>query len=137
MTHTLDASLDASLDDVIDRALSDQRIVGTVVLVARGGDLVYARAAGDADRERGLPMALETVFRLASVTKPIVAAAALAMVERGDLALDGPHGRVVVAVVGVAVHLAVGDLPQHLEVEVLVVHGVHDGRDHRAVAVGR
>ena len=52
-------TLDASLDDVIDRALSDQRIVGTVVLVARGGDLVYARAAGDADRERGLPMALE------------------------------------------------------------------------------
>ena len=48
MTLTLDASLDASLDDVIDRALSDQRIVGTVVLVARGGDLVYARAAGDA-----------------------------------------------------------------------------------------
>ena len=86
-------TLDASLDDVIDRALSDQRIVGTVVLVARGGDLVYARAAGDADRERGLPMALETVFRLASVTKPIVAAAALAMVERGDLALDAPVSR--------------------------------------------
>ena len=86
-------SLDARIDDVIDRALAERRIVGTVVLVARGGEIVYARAAGDADRERGLPMAQNTVFRLASVTKPIVAAAALAMIERGDLALDAPVSR--------------------------------------------
>ena len=88
-------TLDASLDDVIDRALSDQRIVGTVVLVARGGDLVYARAAGDADRDRGLPMALETVFRLASVTKPIVAAAAkdTDVCPDGKLLLSLPSGR--------------------------------------------
>lgn len=86
-------SLDARLDDVIDRALAERRIVGAVVLVARGGQLAYARAAGDADRERALPMALDTVFRLASVTKPIVAAAALAMAERGDLPLDAPLSR--------------------------------------------
>ena len=86
-------SLDARIDDVIDRALADQRIVGAVVLIARGGDLAYARAAGQADRERGAPMALDTNFRLASVTKPIVAATALGMVERGELALDAPVGR--------------------------------------------
>lgn len=86
-------TLDTRIDDVIDRALADERIVGTVVLVARDGELAYARAAGPADRERGVPMALDTIFRLASVTKPIVAAAALAMVERRDLALDAPVSR--------------------------------------------
>ncbi|WP_312166299.1 serine hydrolase domain-containing protein [Phenylobacterium sp.] len=84
---------DTRIDDVIDRALAEQRIVGTVVLISRGGELAYARAAGLADRERNQAMALDTVFRLASVTKPIVAAAALAMVERGQLALDAPVSR--------------------------------------------
>ncbi len=41
----------------------------------------------------------------------------------------------VVAVIGVAVYLAVDDLAQHLEGEVLVVDGLHDGGDHRPVAV--
>lgn len=86
-------SLASLVDDVVDRALADQRIVGTVVLIARGGELAYSRAAGLADRERGRAMAPDTVFRLASVTKPVVAAAALAMAERGQLALDAPVSR--------------------------------------------
>jgi CubicO group peptidase (beta-lactamase class C family) len=93
MERAMTLSLDASLDDVIDRGLADQRIVGAVVLVARGGKLAYARAAGLADRERNRPMALDTVFRLASVTKPVVAVAALAMAERGELPLDAPVSR--------------------------------------------
>lgn len=80
------------LDAVVDAALG-ARIVGCVILVSEGGRRVYARAAGQADREAGSPMREDTVFRLASVTKPIVATAALRMVEDGRIGLDDPVSR--------------------------------------------
>ena len=51
------------------------------------------------------------------------------------LMLHGPYRGIVVPVVGVAVDLAVGDLPEHLERGVLVVHCIDDGGDHGPVAV--
>ena len=80
------------LDGVIEAALGS-RIVGCVVLVRRGGREVHARAAGLADREAGRAMALDAVFRLASVTKPIVAACVLRMADLGLLRLDDPVTR--------------------------------------------
>jgi CubicO group peptidase (beta-lactamase class C family) len=76
------------VDAVIDQAVAAGRIVGTVVLVSRNGVRVHARAAGHADRESGMSTSMDTVFRLASLTKPLTAAAALALVERGWLGLD-------------------------------------------------
>ena len=81
-------SVRTDIDPVITRALSDQRIVGAVVLIARDGELVYQHSAGFADRESGTEMRVDTVFRLASVTKPIVCAAAMALIERGELSLE-------------------------------------------------
>ncbi|WP_448949797.1 serine hydrolase domain-containing protein [Labrys neptuniae] len=83
----------ARLDAVIDAALGEERIVGTVVLVAEAGEIVYRRAGGHADREAGVPVAEDTIFRLSSVTKPMVAAAALALAETGELGLDDPVTR--------------------------------------------
>jgi CubicO group peptidase (beta-lactamase class C family) len=80
------------IDAVIDAALG-QRIVGCVVIVRRGGQELYARAAGLADREAGRAMRRSAIFRLASVTKPIVAAAALRMADAGLLSLDDPVTR--------------------------------------------
>ncbi|WP_221236491.1 serine hydrolase domain-containing protein [Xanthomonas sp. 3498] len=80
----------APLDAAIDRALHERRLVGAVVLVAHRGACIYRRAAGWADREAQRPMRQETTFRLASVSKPIVATAALALVAQGRLALDAP-----------------------------------------------
>ena len=82
-----------SIDAAIDRALSEMRIVGAVVLVARDGAIVYRRAAGFADRERAIPMREHAVFRLASLTKPLVTAAALRLVELGKIALADPVTR--------------------------------------------
>jgi CubicO group peptidase (beta-lactamase class C family) len=87
-------SLQERLDDVVDRALAERRIVGAVVLVSHRGERAYERAAGLADREAGRPMALDTVFRFSSVTKPIVAASALVLAERGVLPLGAPVSRV-------------------------------------------
>lgn len=80
--------LQARLDASIDKAIRDKRIVGAVLLVARHGEVVYRRSAGYFDRESNRPMTEDTIFRLASVTKPLVAATALAQVERGLLGLD-------------------------------------------------
>ena len=82
-----------AIDAVVDEALEAGRVVGAVVLVQHHGRPVYARAAGHADREAGIPMTLDTVFRWASLTKPVVAATALALIERGRLDLDDPVTR--------------------------------------------
>ncbi|KVM89068.1 serine hydrolase domain-containing protein [Burkholderia stagnalis] len=88
-----DAALRSRLDGALERALADERMVGAVVLVARHGALRYARAVGLADREAGTPMREDALFRLASVTKPIVTAAAMRLVAAGRIGLDDPVAR--------------------------------------------
>ena len=85
--HDHGVGLKARLDHAIEAALQDKRIVGTVVLVAESGDIVYARAAGFADREAGRPMDENCIFLLSSVAKPMVTAAALRLVEDGRMSL--------------------------------------------------
>jgi CubicO group peptidase (beta-lactamase class C family) len=82
-------TLQQRLDAAIDAALGS-RIVGCVVLVNQGGKEIYARTAGLADREANRVLERNALWRLASVTKPIVATAALKMVDEGLLGLDDP-----------------------------------------------
>ena len=84
------ALVQQAIDAVIDEALGAGRVVGAVVLVQHHGEPRYARAAGHADREAGTHITLDTVFRWASLTKPVVAATALALIERDRLNLDDP-----------------------------------------------
>ncbi len=98
MTTSPDTLLDrtavaARLDAVIDQAVAESRIVGAVVMVAEHGAIAYSRAAGHADREAGTPAREDTIFRLASVTKPMVAVTALALAEDGVIAIDDPVTR--------------------------------------------
>ncbi|QNK66214.1 serine hydrolase domain-containing protein [Variovorax sp. PAMC26660] len=81
------------IDAVIDRAVADQRLVGAVVLLAHDGHIVHRRAAGVADREGGLPMREDALFRLASVSKPIVSTAVMVLAGQGRLTLDDPVTR--------------------------------------------
>ena len=75
------------VDAAIDAALVS-RIVGCTILINKDGEEVYARAAGFADREAGAPMARDSIFRLASVTKPIVATTVLRLVDLGLIGLN-------------------------------------------------
>ncbi|HWJ12032.1 MAG TPA: serine hydrolase domain-containing protein [Nocardioides sp.] len=78
------SDLPSLLDDVCD----EHGIPGAVALVARGEAVEVAstgRRAVD-----GAPMTRDTVFRIASLTKPIIAAAAMVLVDRGRLGLDDP-----------------------------------------------
>ncbi|KAA1177834.1 beta-lactamase family protein [Rhizobium tropici] len=88
--RTNDGSLAEGVDIAIDSALSDKRLVGAVVLIARDGELVYRRAAGLADRENSVAMREDAIFRLASVTKPIVTITAMRLVEQGRIGLEDP-----------------------------------------------
>ena len=82
-------SLTKRMNAAIDAALVS-RIVGCVVLVRQNGKEIYARAAGLADREAGRALNRDAIFRLASVTKTIVATAVLRMADLGLLRLDDP-----------------------------------------------
>lgn len=88
-----DARLAARLDPILARAIAQQRIVGTVVMVARQGRVVYHRAAGFADREAGRAMQEDQLFRFASLTKPLVAVTALRLADQGQLDLQAPVSR--------------------------------------------
>lgn len=83
-----DADMAGRLDAVIDRWVSSERIVGLTAIVARDGEVIYHRNAGHADREAGRPVTDDTIFRLASMTKAMTSATALALVEDGRLSLD-------------------------------------------------
>jgi CubicO group peptidase (beta-lactamase class C family) len=85
-----DHELCARLDDAIDRAITGRSIVGTVVVVVRDGAVIYRRASGYADREAERPMREDAIFRLASLSKTIVSATALVLLDQGVLNLDDP-----------------------------------------------
>jgi CubicO group peptidase (beta-lactamase class C family) len=78
----------AQVDAVMDTAIANEKIVGAELIVLRDGQEIIRRTAGWFDREAGTPMQANAIYRLASVTKPIVAATALAMVDKGLLNLE-------------------------------------------------
>src|SRR3979490_477116 len=63
---------------------------GAVTMVARNGQLLHFEAHGFLDAAKSKPMTKDTLFRLASMTKPIVSVAAVMMIERGDMRLHDP-----------------------------------------------
>lgn len=63
-------------------------LAGAVTLVWQRGELLQVNEIGYRDVEAGTPMQRDTLFRIASMTKPITVAAALTLVEEGKLALD-------------------------------------------------
>ena len=63
---------------------------GAVLLVAVGDKIAYLQAIGFQDREKKIPMKTDAIFRLASMTKPVVSVAAMTLVEEGKLDLDAP-----------------------------------------------
>jgi CubicO group peptidase (beta-lactamase class C family) len=73
----------------VDRAIASGEFSG-VVLLARGGDVVLRRAAGQADREHQVPVSADTVFGLGSMNKMFTAVAIAKLVEDGRVAWSDP-----------------------------------------------
>jgi CubicO group peptidase (beta-lactamase class C family) len=83
-----EAALSARIDAAVQSALDEKRIVGAVIAVMQDGGIAHLQAYGLADREAGRAMTTDAIFRLASISKPIVTAAAMRMIELGKLSLD-------------------------------------------------
>jgi CubicO group peptidase (beta-lactamase class C family) len=80
------------LNDLLTTHVDDGTVPGAVALVARG-DAIEVAAAGSVDVEGTAAMARDSIFRIASITKPVVAAAVMMLVEDGRIALDDPIGK--------------------------------------------
>jgi CubicO group peptidase (beta-lactamase class C family) len=101
--------------------VGDERVPGLVALVAHGDD-VYVEALGTL-AIGGAPIRRDSLFRIASTTKPITAAVTLAVIEEGLIGLDEPVDRLLPELGGRSVLDAVVRAARDAR------HGVLDGRD--------
>ncbi len=76
----------ASIREAIDAGL----LAGAVTLVWRSGEVLQVNELGHRDVDANLPMQRDTIFRIASMTKPVTVAAAMTLVDEGKLALTDP-----------------------------------------------
>lgn len=85
----------------ITRAMKDaveaRQVAGTVTLVLRNGQVAYFKAEGAADREQGVAMRPDTIFRIASMTKAVVSVGIMMLVEEGRLSLTDSVSRYIPA----------------------------------------
>jgi CubicO group peptidase (beta-lactamase class C family) len=79
----------SSLRDILQIYVNNGSVPGAVGLIARG-DRVEVQAVGCTGIDGTYPMARDSIFRIASITKPITAAAVMMLVEDGQITLDDP-----------------------------------------------
>ncbi len=84
---------------------------GAVTMVARNGKVVHYEAHGYLDAGKSKPMPKDALFRLASMTKPIVTAAAMMLVEQGKMNLNDPVSKWLPELKDLKVETATGDVP--------------------------
>jgi methyl acetate hydrolase len=82
-------SIDAALAGFVDR----REIPGVLAVVTDSDRIVYTCAEGIASRRGGIAMAPDTIFRIASMTKPVTSVAIMMLVDEGKVELDAPLSR--------------------------------------------
>jgi CubicO group peptidase (beta-lactamase class C family) len=87
------SELDRKLDDFLSRTIEAHRIPGLAVAVTRGREIVYLRAFGTRNLDTREPLSTDSLFHMASVSKPFVATAIVQLVEKGAIDLDAPVTR--------------------------------------------
>src|SRR5712671_4049299 len=80
----------AQIGKQINAEIARDQLPGAVLAIARRGKLVHFEAYGYLDKAAGVPMRTDAIFNLASMTKPMVAVAALQLYEQGRLLIDDP-----------------------------------------------
>lgn len=79
-----------NISTVFGEHVAAGKLAGAVFMVARDGKLVYADAIGQRDPGKSKPMSEDSIFRIYSMSKPLVSVAAMMLVEDGVLALTDP-----------------------------------------------
>ncbi len=98
------------LDSHLKRYVDEGKLAGTLILVARHGDIGHFQATGLADRERNTPMKQDTIFRIYSMSKPVTAVAMMQLFERGLVQIDDPVEKYIPEWAGLGVY-ATGTYP--------------------------
>jgi CubicO group peptidase (beta-lactamase class C family) len=80
----------AAIDAYLRSVVRDTRIPGLVALVVDADGVVYTGAFGRQNVAAGVPMAADSIFRIASMTKPVTSVAIMMLVQEGDIGLDDP-----------------------------------------------
>ena len=115
VTNPADVGLSAArlgkLSTAFAKEIADKALPGVTIMVARKGKLVYANAFGT--REAGKPetMALDSIFRIYSMTKPLASVAAMILVEDGKLQLSDPVSKFLPDFKNLTVFTATGTEP--------------------------
>jgi len=103
------------LSDRINEGVQKGELPGAVVLIARNGKSVMFDAFGFRDRAAKAPMTTDAIFRIASMTKPIVSVAAMILVEEGRLSLADPVSKYIPAFAETKVSMPKGNLDGTIE----------------------
>lgn len=98
------------ISQALQRYVDNGELAGCALLVRKDGELVYDGKFGCADLKTGAPVTDRTIFRMASMTKCITAAAVLKMIEDGRMGLDDPVSKYLPAFAG----LQVADDPRYV-----------------------
>ena len=78
------------IDVLLQQAVERKQVAGAVALLARDGKLGYLRAKGFQDVEAGKEMTTDTLFRIASMSKPVTSVAVMILVDDGRLTVTDP-----------------------------------------------
>jgi CubicO group peptidase (beta-lactamase class C family) len=101
------------LMDVLRREVANGRLPGAVAMIARRGQIGLFEAVGQQGPGTGTPMKTDSIFRIYSMTKPVVSVAVMMLVERGQLLLSDPVRRW---------------LPEYANQQVATAHGLEPVR---------
>jgi len=78
------------LTETFEAEVNKGAIPGAVIMVARKGKIAYVKAFGFQDREKQVPMTTDSIFRIASMSKPFTSVAVMMLVEQGKIMLTDP-----------------------------------------------
>ena len=102
----------ARINQMIERRIAAGDLAGAVTIVARKGRVVHHSAQGMMDLDSKKPMASSSMFRIASMTKPVIGVAVMMLVEEGKLHLNDPVSRYIPQFKDMKVAMPVATPPQ-------------------------
>ncbi|MDO9707123.1 serine hydrolase domain-containing protein [Paracraurococcus lichenis] len=95
----------------LDERIAAGHLPGAVVSIARNGRVAWTSAHGRRDPARGAPMTADAIFRIYSMTKPLVSVGVMMLVEEGRLMLGDPVGKYLPELAAPVVAMAGGNVP--------------------------
>lgn len=109
------------ISPIMQRYIDDGKIAGFALLAARRGNIVFCDTLGYQDIESQTPMAIDTIFRIYSMTKPITGVALMTLFEQGLIHLEDPVSKFIPEFSKVRVIGKDGEL-NNLETEITIHH---------------